>query len=301
VAKGRICDIVPAERAEDLIDLLRPNGKRWAPSSDDWIFRGQRDSRWELLPSAFRPVAWEPFLTPLDPPIPKEPSRGGTESLPHEYRVLSRFLEGLDRAGLDVPNGIFLPQLIERGPVMFLGFPLDPAALAFVALAQHHRIPTRLLDWTRVPLNAAYFAASGAAEHKDKSGLMSVWALRSAFAKWAEDNIGNEGKAYRPRFRVVTAPRASNPNLHAQAGVFTESQTGGGAKPIEDIVRSLSKILTEIGTPFPVVPLTRFDLPCSEGPRLLRMLAHEQIDAARMFPGREGVVRAMKERCLWDR
>jgi hypothetical protein len=47
-------------------------------------------------------------------------------------------------------------------------------------------------------------------------------------------------------------------------------------------------------------PLVRFDLPCAESPRLLRLLANEQINGARMFPGRDGVVMAMKEQCLWD-
>ena len=97
--------------------------------------------------------------------------------------------------------------------------------------------------------------------------------------------------------QVVKAPRASNPNLHAQSGVFTESSE---VESLEQTVGRLGKELTAAGHPFMGRPLVRYDLPCSESPNLLRLLAEDQIDGARMFPGREGVVRAMKERCLWD-
>jgi hypothetical protein len=234
------------------------------------------------------------------------------EMVPFEFSLLAEFLQGLDRSGIDVPEGIFVRDLMQTS-VRFLTFPLHPAALIFVALAQHHDVPTRLLDWTRVGLHAAYFAAAGAAKHaaetKTTDGHLSVWALREDFGVWAERDIQDGAKrekrepdAARPQLRVVTAPRASNPNLHAQVGVFTESYSVK-VEPIEEIVRSLLRILHE-AWPHPTgrkdPPLQRLDLPVSQAPRLLRLLANEQIDGARMFPGREGVVRAMKEHALWD-
>lgn len=41
-------------------------------------------------------------------------------------------------------------------------------------------------------------------------------------------------------------------------------------------------------------------LPHSEARQLLRLLSDEGVDGASMFPGADGVVRAMRERVLWD-
>ena len=149
-------------KAEKLIERLRPTMERWAPNPGDWIFRGQRDSRWGLLPAAFRPSAWPPFANPGEAPFNPAAAAG---TIAQEWNVLRRFLEGLDRSGLDVPNDILVRPHLDDGAHSFLRFPLYPAPLVFVALAAHHNIPTRLLDWSRVALNAAYFAAAGAAKH----------------------------------------------------------------------------------------------------------------------------------------
>lgn len=71
---------------------------------------------------------------------------------------------------------------------------------------------------------------------------------------------------------------------------------------LEDVVLRILVELEQGDAPWKgTAPLRRLQLPWSETPKLLRMLSYEQIDAARMFPGRDGVVSSMKEHRLWDR
>nr|NJM04145.1 hypothetical protein [Desulfobacula sp.] len=101
---------------------------------------------------------------------------------------------------------------------------------------------------------------------------------------------------------VVTAPRFSNPNLHAQGGIFTtEILTSEkllkkvSVDPVDVIVENQWKKLNHT-----VPVMGHFTLPRSESKKLLRLLHQEGISAATIYPGYQGVVMSLKERELWD-
>lgn len=293
------------QKAQELLDFLRPQNPLWGPRPDRWIFRGHSKLTYDLLPTAYRIEPWKPFSGPAnDPDDPRGPFELEVLQAQREFHLLQKFLEAADRSGLNVPNAIFLHAMFEKAVGSnFVEFFLDPAVSTFAALAQHHNVPTRLLDWTRVGLNAAYFASSSAARTRHQDGSLCVWALSLAFVEWTREREAYDTLKSAPRVRVVTAPRASNANLHAQSGLFTLWWNTGNIQPLDHLIPQILHALER--RPETAwqgdSPVWRLELPWSEAPTLLRLLSDEQVDAARMFPGYDGVVRALKDRNHWDR
>jgi hypothetical protein len=295
--------------AGEFVEALRPHDARWRPSPSRWIFRGQWDAKFELLPTAFRRESWEPFAAPGESPFNPDAPASGAEQAFQEYRILRQYFDRLDYAGVDVPNEIFVKSYLDDvettlaagGLHDHLQFLTDPAIATFAALAQHHGVPTRLLDWTRTGLHAAYFAGQEAARRASTGGRLSVWAISLDFIR---DTHGSADMGSGiPHVQVLTAPRASNPNLHAQAGLFTAWFEVNAISALEP---RIPRLIDALPAPkknawISTSPLLHFTLPHSEAPTLLRMLSYENIDGSHMFPGRDGVVRAMKELRFWDR
>ena len=81
----------------------------------------------------------------------------------------------------------------------------------WLALAQHHGLPTRLLDWTRNPLVAAYFAVENQCEEDSL-----IYIYNTAHIYTAKDQ--NPFKIDRP---LKFIPRHVTTRITAQAGLFT--------------------------------------------------------------------------------
>ncbi len=78
------------------------------------------------------------------------------------------------------------------------------------ALAQHSGLPTGLLDWTRNPLVAAFYAAYIRESEDPGYQRITVWALESSLI---ERNILGT--------RLIEHPKSYVTNIHAQSAVFT--------------------------------------------------------------------------------
>jgi len=265
------------ETAEEFLDALHPRNVRWMPRHHDWIFRGHGDSNWPLRPSAYRPKSWEPFGG-FDPTTEYEEFRLGCE-----IQLLQMFAEHLDRAGHHLP-GATRQQIDALAPSGSVG-PWPHWLVELAAFAQHHGVPTRLLDFTRHGPVAAYFAA---AEPNEPTEHLCVWAF--------DTNLFGRGDHSSDRWLTLErVSRWSNPNLHAQDGLFALWSN------LE--LLSFDDIVKERWSPYPkggVTPVLgrKMLLPRSEAKDLLRLLVYDRISAATMFPSPDGVVRALKEEAL---
>jgi hypothetical protein len=232
--------------------------------------------------------------------------------------VILEFFLAADKSGLRLPEDsqllrYSLYKTIERirafsEPILkgtCQAIPLDLTwppldALSLIALAQHHGLPTRLLDWSLSPYIAAYFAAIDAIKKGD-SHAIAVWAVPAVkvfYGPGLHASCKNKGI----HLYYVTAPRAANPNLHAQDGLFTLCVPDGEFLNGQVDRRPLDELLSQPdGQLCPYSPLFfHFVVPSTEARQVLWYLNKNGVNAARLFPGFDGAARAVEEQLLHE-
>jgi hypothetical protein len=214
-----IVDTKTFDSAAKFVDALSPRLEPWYMHPDRWVFRGQRDASWRLIPSAARNEAWQSFDRVVGDIGPAEYTNDARLQL--ELAAIWRFSREADRQGLLVPGfdhtWVDLADLKAKFNYLkdvFASrefFP-RPEWRPLFGMAQHYSIPTRLLDWSERPLVAAYFAASGT-DSTARGKHIAVWAL--------DHNRLESIARLDERIIIVRPPWATNPNLRAQRGLFT--------------------------------------------------------------------------------
>jgi hypothetical protein len=260
----------------EFLAALRPRSEFWRDDPTGWVYRGHADATWPLKPMSVRSP--EEFARhSVD-----GPSSGWSERADRQTELLERFAELLHQSGLTIPTEA--PQIVPRNSYGSSAFPMS-SAFPLLALARHHGMPTPLLDWSRRGVVAAYFAAVATVENLEVGSdddFLAVWGLHRTLVMDRVD-----------RLIFYEAPSGTNPNLHAQAGLFTLDMESD-----EDV-----DLVTYLGgkpSLFGSVVFRRLLLPRKQAPQLLRYLAEEGVSGASLFPGVDGVVRAMRERALWS-
>jgi hypothetical protein len=289
------------DSADKFVSALSAASSSWDGDASKWIFRGVPNADWPLKAKPVRdPKAFAEFGIP-----------GAASDWSSRVRMLNRMLatfqQDLDRSGIAVP--VPITPVVELDGSSFGSQP-PRSKFPLMALAQHHGLPTLLLDWSRVARVAAYFAAAHlwdaeflALSGEDRGTRLAVWALRLPPPAGPNDDWWSRHLAR------YDAPASTNPNLRAQSGTFTllrevdfrlldpsTSEQGYETLSIQEFVAKATTI-----EPKNKYVLRRITLPHSQALPLLRLLSHEGVDGVSMFPGADGVVKAMRERALWDR
>jgi hypothetical protein len=154
-----------------------------------------------------------------------------------------------------------------------------------LGLAQHHGLPTPLLDWTSSPYVAAFFAFSDALESEEirpDTTHVRVYGLTREFVNRSSPAVVTV-PFIEPYASALSISARKNPRLYAQQGKFLVTN-------LADLEGMLTSWERESGATF----LVAADIPVSFASSALEDLAFMGLTAATLFPGLDGVCRMMK-------
>jgi hypothetical protein len=200
---------ITLDTIKDIINVFQPDHPYWASFYPNaWIFRGHALENWKLLPSVYRDNIREEFglISPYGIDL--------MNTTQAEYQLIREFSILCDSVGLQLPEIAFLYILNNqrqheglKEEEILRRFP-DTEIHHLIALAQHNRIPTRLLDFTYDPLTALFFAAEYPNIDLTGNQYFIVYAINRLTFN------------FNGRYKEIFAPSFSNDNLRSQKGLF---------------------------------------------------------------------------------
>lgn len=277
-------EVIHIEEADSALRYLRLSNDHWQVAhavslSHTWLFRGQSDANWGLVPSSLRNFHQPQSAHCL--PLP-------WTALANEYSATTSFLRFADELGLthlkpSEFNGFYKHLKAFAEGKNDVPPKLSEELLDAFALAQHHGIKTRLLDWSASPLAALFFAAKGAFEAEDDRIHFAVWASPKFHS--GQSRI----KVFRPSLTQNTFARNQRGYLMYDSELEFHYDPDLGW-PSQDSV--LDQTHQHLLGKWP--GLRKIVIPKTEAGEVLSLLFQEDYSLAHLMPTLDNVVNTMR-------
>ncbi len=261
------------------------NFQKTSDSNNELIYRGHSSSNWDLLPTVLR----------RESIFQLKEVNGDSINCEHlvskEFKLLQDFIHSCDQTGITVPNDSVMfrrENLTQLSLEKYIEQPEkwpNEKLLETMAMARLHSLPTRLLDWTKNPYIAVYFAASQA--------------LRGR-RNWYEKQklsilVFNKGLSTNNEFgpiKVLRIRGAISQNIVAQQGLFTVHPIlEKRGEPLS--IRSLENYLPDN------ISIQKLTVPIRESVGLYKLCNQFGFNAAKLYPGTDGASRSVIENQLY--
>lgn len=283
---------INCQSADELLDHLdERNTDLWGEEPHQWIFRGQYDARWELIPSLYR-GNWK-----------EETTKEDIDML--SINMVDNFARWCSLNGLEIPNN--QNGYMKRvEPITIKKITFDPSHIVF-ALAQHSGLPTHLLDFTYSPWIGAFFMyyCEPLLRHflpPQQSDIMAKATFIENFLGMAERGWPTQMIIYgvslhqldNSNLVYLHHPFAEMTQLRSQQACFLYNTNQDIRYPHWSFENELLKLVKSKG-------VYRLTLPCEEMKELARLLNKKGINKSTVFPSYYTVADAVKREFQWTK
>ena len=229
------------ENADDFIKAISYKGELYDLFDEHFIFRGHSTEKYKLVPTALRGNLVLENIKNFESFSDVEQkelillSLTELAQVQQEYRLLQDFFRACDTCGLYIPHieslrNSFIPGVDVKSLLLESRW-IPQKYWELAALAQHHGVKTRLLDWTHDIYVALYFASTGV--YNDPKEIFDpikalkarengeIYSPKYNMEIWALNIDVVMVKPSKDRLHIIQPRYHNNDNLCAQKGVFT--------------------------------------------------------------------------------
>lgn len=262
---------IELESWEDFVAAV-PGMQRDQKSLEDMVgplppalFRGHASDSWTLQTTLERKV-------------------GGAQSLQDYHQMVydsKHQMEAYSGNKWNVPNPNDFGKVLRHGASFADRMP----ALDYLVYLRHHGFPSPLLDWTRSPFVAAYFAFSGVQKMEDR---VAIYALTSA-ERTMQTHGAPSAFVKSLGFRVRTHKRHFLQQCEYTVCIQIDASDRWVYGDHEQVLNSDSQ---------PALHLRKYILPAAERPTALRYLDMFNLNAYTLFGSEDSLVESVGRRVL---